>query len=241
MTFTNQHLISLLDLTSLNDSDTDETIIALCQKAITPLGNVAAVCVYPQFVRLAREQLSQHREVAVATVVNFPTGAELQEAVLAQTQQAIDDGANEIDLVLPYGELKRGNRQYVFDLTEQVAKLCHQANAKLKVILETGALTAEEMRLAAEIAIDAGADFLKTSTGKIAVGATPEAATILLEAIQARGKADTVGIKLSGGVREVTAAQGYAQQAKDAFGADWVNADKVRIGASALLDALLVS
>lgn len=233
--FTPTQLVGLLDLTSLNDSDTDESVRALCTKAQTPLGDVAAVCVYPQFVATAKAMLPAH--IAVATVVNFPTGDEAIETVLAQTQQALQDGANEIDVVLPYRAVQAGNVVVAKNLLNAVIETSHAHRALVKVILETGALSVDEIHLAAQIAIDAGADFLKTSTGKIAVGATPEAAQIMLDTIRASGK--NVGIKLSGGVREAKQAQDYAVQIATVLGHDWVHAQHVRIGASALLDALV--
>ncbi|MDK4538589.1 deoxyribose-phosphate aldolase [Kingella kingae] len=232
---TNQQIIGLIDLTTLNDTDTHEIVAVLCDKAQTAQGNVAAVCVYPQFVTTAKNKLPA--SIGLATVVNFPSGAEDESQVLAQTRQAIADGANEIDLVFPYHEFQAGNTAYAQSLTEQVAQICRDNQAKLKVILETGVLSADEIHGAAKIAIAAGADFLKTSTGKISVGATPEAAAILLVEIKASGK--PVGIKLSGGVRELAAAQGYVQQGIDAFGESWVKAENFRIGASGLLDTLL--
>lgn len=235
--FSNEKIISLIDLTTLNDTDTDDVVRQLCQAAQTPRGNVAAVCVYPQFVATAKQTLPENGTIALATVVNFPTGNEALNQVSKQTQQAIADGANEIDLVLPYANLQAGNENEVADFVNAIANICHAHHAKLKVILETGALNADEIRLAAKIAIEAGADFLKTSTGKIAVGATPEAAAILLDEIRASGK--VVGIKLSGGVREVAAAQGYVAQAAAVFGDDWITAQNIRIGASSLLNSLL--
>lgn len=235
--FSNKKIISLIDLTTLNDSDTHDIVRQLCQAAQTPRGNVAAVCVYPQFVATAKQTLPENSHIGLATVVNFPTGNEPLAQVAAQTQQAIADGADEIDLVLPYTDLQAGNTKHVFDFVKEITEICHNHHAKIKVILETGALSADEIRLAARIAIEAGADFLKTSTGKIAVGATPEAAAILLDEIRASGKA--VGIKLSGGVREVAAAQGYVAQAATVLGNDWINANNIRIGASSLLDSLL--
>ncbi|MDK4684988.1 deoxyribose-phosphate aldolase [Kingella negevensis] len=230
-----QQIVGFVDFTTLNDTDTTESVREFCKRAVTPLGNVAAVCVYPQFVSVAKETIPA--TIGLATVVNFPSGAEEDEAIFAETRQALKDGANEIDLVFPYGRFQKGDTQYAHELTEKVGNICHEAGAKMKVILETGALSAEETHAAAKIAIAAGADFLKTSTGKIKVGATPEAAAILLAEIKASGK--PVGIKLSGGVRELAAAQGYVQQAVDVMGADWLKAENFRIGASGLLEALL--
>lgn len=235
--FSNEKIISLIDLTSLNDNDTHDVVRQLCQKAQTPNGHVAAVCVYPQFVATAKQTLPENSNIGLATVVNFPSGNEALTSVATQTQQAIADGAYEIDLVLPYQNLQAGKQQEVSDFVKNIADICHAHQAKLKVILETGALSAEQIHLAAKIAIEAGADFLKTSTGKIKIGATPEAAAILLEEIRKSNRA--VGIKLSGGIRDVATAQAYLQQAAAVFGEDWLCPQNMRIGASALLDALL--
>ncbi|QMT31474.1 deoxyribose-phosphate aldolase [Alysiella filiformis] len=235
--FTKNQIVQVMDLTSLNETDTPATIIALCDKARNALGDVAAVCVYLPFVALAKSRLPE--TVAVATVVNFPTGDEPAEQVIADTQQALQDGANEIDMVFPYRAFQQGQAEVGRDLTAKIAQICHEKGAKLKVILETGALNDEEIAQIAQICIQAGADFLKTSTGKIPQGASLNAAAILLQAIQKSGKQDGVGIKLSGGVREIQAAHDFMQQAADVFGTDWVQAKTFRIGASALLDNLL--
>ncbi|WP_260426517.1 deoxyribose-phosphate aldolase [Conchiformibius steedae] len=234
-------ILSLMDLTSLNEDDTPERIRSLCAKAVQPIGKVAAVCVYPHFVALTKQELAAHPDIAIATVVNFPSGQESSEQVLADTRQVLADGANEIDLVFPYRDFAAGNQQTAAELTAAVAKLCREANAKLKVILETGELDAATARAAADCALANGADFLKTSTGKTPHGASPEAAEILLAAIAEADKSSSAGIKLSGGVRDIAAAEGYIRQAEAAFGADWVNPAHFRIGASALLDALLAA
>lgn len=230
-----EKIFSLLDLTSLNDNDTPDVVAQLCAKAVRPdLGQVAAVCVYAQFVAQARALLPEN--IAVATVVNFPSGEEDLADVAEQTVAAIVAGAAEIDLVFPYQGWKNGSHRHAERFTESIADECHQRGALLKVILETGELTPEEIRTASEAAIRVGADFLKTSTGKTAVGATPEAAAIMLQAIADSGR--PVGLKLSGGVREVAAAQAFMKQAAEVFGEDYLRAQTFRIGASALADKL---
>ena len=162
-------LIALLDLTSLNDDDTDARIIDLCQRAMTPVGPVAAVCVYPRFVALARRTLNDlgGQTVAVATVVNFPAGNAPLDEVLEQTRQALADGADEIDVVYPYRALLAGDADSGFALVRACKALCAD-RALLKVILETGELAAPALiRQASLDAIEAGADFIKTSTGKV--------------------------------------------------------------------------
>ena len=230
-------ILSLLDLTSLNDSDTPAVIDALCSNATQSIGKVAAVCVYPPFVAQSRARLPESSGINVATVVNFPTGDEPLADVLAQTQQALADGANEIDLVFPYQALQQGNADAGAAMCSQIATLVHRHSGSLKVILETGALTDAQIIQAAQIAILAGADFLKTSTGKIPQGASLSASALMLDVI-AQSK-QPVGLKISGGVRDITAAQAYIDQAAAKMGADWVRPENFRIGASSLLNELV--
>ena len=237
MNISKAQILSLLDLTSLNEDDTPAVIDALCSNATQSIGKVAAVCVYPPFVAQCRARLPASSGINVATVVNFPSGNEPLADVLAQTQQALADGANEIDLVFPYQALQQGNADAGTEMCSQIATLVHQHSGSLKVILETGALSPEHIAQAAQIAIAAGADFLKTSTGKIAHGASLEASAILLDQI-AQAK-QPVGLKISGGVRDIATAQAYIDQAAAKMGADWVQPENFRIGASSLLKELI--
>lgn len=233
--YAHRQIFSLLDLTSLNENDTPAVIERLCAQAKRPdLGQVAAVCVYPQFVAQAKRLLPEN--IAVATVVNFPHGEGDLAEVAEETAKAIGQGAAEIDLVFPYRGFKSGSARHAERFAAVIAEECHTRGALLKVILETGELSPDEIRATSEAAIRAGADFLKTSTGKTAVGATPEAAQIMLQAIRDSGR--RVGLKLSGGVREVAAAQAFMRQAEEVFGADYLNPQTFRIGASALADRL---
>ena len=237
MNISKAKILSLLDLTSLNEDDTPAVIDALCRNATQSIGKVAAVCVYPQFVAQSRARLPESSGINVATVVNFPTGDEPLADVLAQTQQALADCANEIDLVFPYKALQQGDTAAGEEMCSQIATLVHQHSSSLKVILETGALSSAEIAQAAQIAIAAGADFLKTSTGKIAHGASLEASAILLDQI-AQAK-QPVGLKISGGVRDIATAQAYIAQAAAKMGEDWVQPENFRIGASSLLKELI--
>lgn len=228
--------LSLIDLTSLDDNDTDEVITGLCQKAVTSHGEVAAVCVYSRFVKLAKKCL-ENTQVNIATVVNFPSGDQKLEAVLQETKQAIADGADEIDLVIPYKEYLAGDTETTSQFVSECKKVCGP-NITLKVILETGALQQPEIITQASIdAIEAGANFLKTSTGKIAVGATIDAAELMLTAIKQSGK--LVGFKASGGIRTVEQASQYLQLAGIIMGQDWVTPKTFRFGASSLLQDVL--
>jgi len=231
-----QHALSLIDLTSLNDDDTVEKIQALCAQATTDKGNVAAVCVYPAFVKTARQALGES-DIQIATVTNFPHGSIDIEASLSLTSQAIEDGADEIDVVFPYNALKMGDADIGFQLVKQHAELC-QGKALLKVIIESGELATEALiEQASNICIEAGADFIKTSTGKVPINATPEAARIMLQCIK-HSKKD-VGFKAAGGVRTTEEAAAHLQIAADIMGAGWVTKDHFRFGASSLLGSLL--
>ena len=232
-------LIALLDLTSLNDDDTEARIAALCQRAMTSVGPVAAVCVYPRFVALARRTLDDlgGQAVAVATVCNFPAGTAPLAEVLAEARQALVDGADEIDVVYPYRALLAGDADSGSVLVRACRQLC-AGRALLKVILETGELAEPALvRRASLDAIDAGADFIKTSTGKVALNATLPAAQIMLECIAEQGA--RVGLKPAGGIRSLAEAQAYLALAERINGEPWVTPRHLRLGASSLLDDLL--
>lgn len=227
--------IACLDLTSLNDGDDDPAIEALCRKARTPVGPVAAVCVWPRFVPLCRERLDG-TGVKVCTVVNFPHGFDSVEAVRDEILPAIADGADEIDVVLPYTALLTGRREEARAVLD-MARLMTGKNT-LKVILETGRLiTPGAIREAADMAVAAGADFLKTSTGKVAVSATLEAAHLLLDAAAAADR--PVGVKVAGGVRTTAQAAAYLRLADSINGR--AEPTNFRFGASGLLDALMAT
>ena len=227
-----------LDLTDLNETCTDQAIGALCKKALDPHGPVAAVCVWPQFVKRAQEGL-KGSPVRIATVVNFPAGGEDVSRIMDDTQEALSDGANEIDLVLPYKAVIRGDLAVAIEMVEAVRELVDQ-DRLLKVILETGELKdAALIETASRIAIEAGADFIKTSTGKTSLSATPEAAEIMLNAIKASGRA--VGLKPSGGIRTVADAKIYLDLADRIMGQGWATPRTFRIGASSVYDALIAA
>ena len=238
--------VSLIDLTSLNDDDTSETIAALCQRARTPVGPVAAVCVYPRFIAQAAAALDWSG-IKVATVVNFPAGDASINSVQRDTRLALDSGAHEIDVVLPYRAYLDGNRQQAMALLEAVCSLCHEGarvRAKVKVILETGRLNDSAIILAAsQDAIGAGVDFLKTSTGKVEINATLEACVAMLRAIDEnieRG-GRTIGLKASGGLRSTLDAARYLALIDEAMGEHWATPATFRFGASSLLDSLLTT
>ena len=188
-----------LDLTDLGDGATDEGALALCAAALAPQ-KVAAVCLWPRFVALARRELAGSG-VKIATVANFPSGEEKPSAVRATIENALQDGADEIDVVIPYRRLIAGRKHSVTMLL-RLARATVSPPAILKVILETGDYPAPAVVIeAARMAIGEGADFLKTSTGKTAVSATPAAARLLL--VDAKTAGRPVGVKISGGVRSL--------------------------------------
>jgi deoxyribose-phosphate aldolase len=232
--------MSFVDLTSLNDTDTEVSLPALFEKAQNALGHVASVCVLPRFVGLAKAEFAG-TPVRVGTVANFPAGTTALESVLIEINAALSAGADEIDVVFPYARYLAGEQTVAHDFVEACKAACGE-QATLKVILETGALGATAVIEEASAAvIDAGADFIKTSTGKIAAGATPAAAIAMLNVIQQtlaqNGK--QVGFKASGGIREVQEAAHYLVLADERLGRAHVTPATFRIGASLLVDRLL--
>jgi deoxyribose-phosphate aldolase len=229
-----------MDLTSLNQEDTDEKIHSLCDQALSPAGWVAAVCIYPRFIAQAKYRFKQIQanHIKVATVVNFPSGDATIEQAQQQTRQAIELGADEVDMVLPYRQLMAGDNALCGEMVTACKAAC--GDHVLKVILETGELSSEPLiRTASDMAIHAGADFIKTSTGKVPINATLEASRIMLEAIKSSGKA--VGFKAAGGVRTAQEAQQYLQLAANIMGEDWITPECFRFGASSLLNNLLTT
>ncbi len=230
-----QRVLSLIDLTNLNDDCTEEDVVELCSRAQGEFGNTAAVCVWPRFVNLCASIL-RGTSIKVATVVNFPHGGTDVADVVATTIAALDAGADEIDLVLPYQSMIIGDEAQVLSMLQAVREVVH-APAHLKVILETGELiNPERIRRASELAIKSGADFIKTSTGKTKISATPEAVTTMLQVIRDSGR--LVGLKPSGGIRTVADAQQYLDLADAIMGPQWATPQTFRFGASGLLDAV---
>jgi deoxyribose-phosphate aldolase len=232
--------VLLLDLTTLNDDDTDDVVRALCAKAMSPRGPVAAVCVLPPFVRTAAQALAAGNApapspVLVATVANFPAGDDDPEAAAREVAGSVAAGAHEVDVVVPWRAHLAGDHEAV----ERLVAACFAqiGDATLKAILETGSHDdPAATRAMADAALRAGATFVKTSTGKHGPGADPDACAILLDAVVAHGSG---GVKVSGGVRTVDQAEAYIAQAGAALGDDQVTPATFRIGASSLLDELL--
>jgi deoxyribose-phosphate aldolase len=226
--------ISLVDLTNLADDCNPDDVTALCERARRHA--TAAVCIWPDFVAQAAAELAG-AGVKVATVVNFPSGSERTYAVGVITERALADGADEIDVVLPFRAFAAG------DVRRAEAMLRHtrsitDGRSVMKVILESGELgDLETVRRAARLAIECGADFVKTSTGKSPVSATLEAAEVMLAEIANAGR--PVGIKPSGGIGTADDAGRYIDAAERVMGEGWVSPATFRFGASGLLNALL--
>lgn len=228
-------LLGLLDLTRLDDRCGEADVLAVCDAALAP-PRPAAICIWPQFAGLARRRLGDEG-VRIATVVNFPAGGEDPERVAEDIAETVGDGADEIDLVMPWRALLRGDH----DTARAVLAAAREstgAGVLLKVIVETGELGSEErIREATRLAVAEGADFVKTSTGRTPVSATPEAARFMLEEISGAGR--IVGFKAAGGIRSFEDADVYLRLAEEILGPEAIGPDRFRIGASALREALL--
>jgi len=227
--------ISLMDLTALGEDCTIATVEELCEKARTY--RTAAVCVWPDFVIQADAALGGSG-IGIATVVNFPTGAERPYNIGVLTDHALVDGATEIDVVLPYRAFMAGDRRPAEQVLSTVRRLTSRAGAHMKVILETGEMPDSQMiGAAAKFSIDQGADFIKTSTGKTPISATPAAVEVMLTEISHADR--EVGIKPSGGIATFEDAALYISLADQIMGSDWATPARMRLGASRLLDALI--
>jgi deoxyribose-phosphate aldolase len=230
-----KQILSVMDLTSLNDDDSIEQITALIHSIDGQYVPPAAVCVFPQFIAHCKKLLLARNlpQVKVATVTNFPEGEHSIDTVLRATEEALSEGADEIDLVLPYKQLLAGDPDTPWQYVYSSKQLCRH-KAALKVIIESGQLQSSHfIEQATEIAVLAGADFVKTSTGKVPVNATLDATKVILETIKKMKK--PVGFKAAGGVKTVAVAQQYLTLAEEIMGEDWVNSQHFRFGASGLL------
>ena len=240
-------IVSMTDLTTLEGSDTPGKVAFLCRKAMQPLHpryevpSCAAVCVYPNLVRSAKKFL-ERSSVRVASVATaFPGGLMPAKLKLQEVRAALRDGADEIDMVINRANFLAGEYERVFDQIATTKEACGRAH--LKVILETGELqTYHNVRLASEIAMRAGADFIKTSTGKISPAATMAATLVMLEAIRDYFY-DTgirIGMKPAGGIRTAKEALAYLVMLKETLGDAWLTPDLFRFGASTLLNDVLM-
>jgi deoxyribose-phosphate aldolase len=239
--------IGCMDLTTLEGKDSEGRVRSLCAKALYPaphlpdVPSVAAVCIYPNLVPIAKDAL-RGTSVRVASVATaFPSGLSSMEVKLADTAAAIAAGADEIDMVIDRGAFLAGHYRAVYDEIVAVKTACGPVH--LKVILETGELGSyDAVRRASDLALEAGADFIKTSTGKVGTNATFPVAVTMCEAIRdyARRTGRRAGLKVAGGVRTTKQAMTYLVIIKETLGESWLTPDLFRIGASSLLDDLLM-
>ncbi len=239
--------ISMVDLTTLEGADTPARVSSLCAKAARPdpedltVPAVAAVCVYPDLVAHARERLAGTAVAVAAVATAFPSGRASLRVKLLDVEEAVAAGAHEIDMVIDRGAFLSGRMGQVFDEIVAVKAVC--ADAHLKVILETGELvTYDNIRRASWVAMLAGADFIKTSTGKVAVAATPPTALVMLEAARdfAEVSGRVVGVKVAGGIRTTKDAIRYLVIVNETAGSQWLAPERFRFGASSLLNDLLM-
>ncbi|HVS30406.1 MAG TPA: deoxyribose-phosphate aldolase [Thermoanaerobaculia bacterium] len=239
--------ISMIDLTTLEGKDTRGKVWALCQKAIRPepgdreIPHVAAVCVYPTMIPFVSDALRGSGVKVASVATGFPSGQTFTEIKILETQKTVAAGADEIDMVIDRGAFLSGDYQKVFDEIADVKEACGPAH--LKVILETGELANyDQVRKASLIAMYAGADFIKTSTGKVGVNATLPVTLVMFEAIrdfyQATGR--MIGMKPAGGISNSKLALAYLVLLYETLGADWMTPDLFRIGASSLLNDILM-
>ena len=238
--------LSCVDLTSLNSTDTDTQIVKMVQKVnrlpkIFPdVPNVAAVCVYPVFAKAVRDSLNLEGVKTAAVVGGFPSSHTFEEIKVIETSMAIMEGAEEIDIVISLSNFLTENYEKVREELEEIKSVGKGAN--LKVILETGELnSASVIKKAAIMAISSGADFIKTSTGKTAVSATPEAVYVMCQSIKEWHEQTGVkiGIKVAGGINTAEDAATYYTIVKQVLGTAWLNNKLFRIGASRLANNLL--
>ncbi len=239
--------LAMIDLTTLEGADSPGKVRQMCYKAkhlhdaMAALPHVAAVCVYPTLVRIAKDELKDSGINVAAVATGFPSGQYPLNVKLDDTRYAVSEGADEIDMVISRGHFLAGDYQYVFDEIAQVKEACGAAH--LKVILETGELgTFDQVRKASDIAMHAGADFIKTSTGKVTPAATLPVTLVMLEAIRdfyhATGK--KIGMKPAGGISTAKTAIQYLVVLRETLGQDWMTPDLFRIGASRLANDILM-
>ena len=239
--------LSMIDLTTLEGKDSLGKVRQLCYKAshlhdqFSNPPQVAAVCVYPNMVEVAKKTL-EGSSIKIASVATaFPSGMTTLEAKLNEVKSVVDAGVDEVDMVMSRGRFLQGDYSYVFDEVAKVKNTCGQAH--LKVILETGELvTLDNVRKASDLAMDAGADFIKTSTGKVKPAATPPVVLVMLEAIRDFYKrtGKIVGMKPAGGISTAKLAIQYLVMVRETLGKEWLTPDRFRFGASSLANDILM-
>lgn len=239
--------LNMIDLTTLEGKDTDGKVKQLCYKAIhlldiyPGLPTVAAICVYPSMVKVAKTALGNSGVKVAAVATAFPSGQAPRDIKIRDTKFAVSEGADEIDMVISRGKFHQGEYNFVFDEIAAVKEAC--GDARLKVILETGELvTYDKVRRASDIAMYAGADFIKTSTGKISPAATMPVTLVMLEAIRdfyyKTGK--RIAMKPAGGISKSKLALHYLVMLNEVLGEEWMNNEWFRFGASSLANDILM-
>lgn len=240
--------LNMIDLTTLEGADTDEKVKQLCFKAhhlhdeLPGLPTTAAVCVYPNFVKLAVNELKGTGVKVASVATAFPSGQSSAEIKLLDTKIAVDSGADEVDMVISRGKFHSGEYNFVFDEIAMIKEACGK-NVRLKVILETGEIgTLDKVRQASDIAMYAGADFIKTSTGKIKPAATLPVTLVMLEAIRDYyyKTGIMIGMKPAGGISNSKLALQYLLMVKETLGGKWLNNEYFRFGASSLANDVLL-
>lgn len=239
-------LLNSVELTSLKTTDSEDTILRFVEKvnkfddAYPELGHVATVCVYPNFAKICHDTL-ENEDVEIACVSgSFPSAQTFMEVKVAETALAISEGATEIDIVMPVGKFLAGDYEGMCDEIEEIKNVCGEK--PLKVILETGCLkTASNIKRASILAMYAGADYIKTSTGKLNPAATPEAALVMCKAIKEYYDATgiQIGFKPAGGLKTVEDAITYYTIVKEVLGEKWLTNKWFRLGTSSLANKLL--
>lgn len=241
--------LNMIDLTTLEGKDTEGKVKQMCYKAMHPhdalpdLPTTAAVCVYPTMVKTAKEALKGSKVKVASVSTAFPSGNSTRDIKIADTKFALDNGADEIDMVISRGEFLKGNYDFVFDEIAAIKDLTHKYNARLKVIFETGEIsTLDNVRRASDIAIYAGADFIKTSTGKIGVAATMPVTLVMLDAIKDYyfKTGIMVGMKPAGGISTAKSALQYLVMLHETLGSAWLDNKWFRFGASSLANDLIL-
>jgi len=241
--------LNMIDLTTLEGKDTEGKVKQMCYKAMHPhlalpdLPTTAAVCVYPTMVKTAKDALKGSKVKVASVSTAFPSGNSTMQIKLLDTKLALDNGADEIDMVISRGEFLKGNYSFVFDEIAAIKDLTHKYNARLKVIFETGEIsTLDNVRRASDIAIYAGADFIKTSTGKIGVAATMPVTLVMLDAIKDYyfKTGIQVGMKPAGGISTAKGALQYLVMLHETLGNAWLDNKWFRYGASSLANDLIL-
>jgi deoxyribose-phosphate aldolase len=239
--------LSMIDLTTLEGADTPSKVKQLCYKGIhlhdslPGLPTVAAICVYPTMVKVAKKALGNSGVKVASVSTAFPSGQAPKSVKIADTKYAVNEGADEIDMVISRGHFHSGDYNFVFDEIAAIKEAC--GDARLKVILETGELgTYDKVRLASDIAIAAGADFIKTSTGKINPAATMEVTLVMLHAIRDHylKTGEMIAMKPAGGIRTSKQALHYLMMVKEELGPEWLSNHWFRFGASSLANDILM-